>query len=135
MKNVAVFTFILIVFVLVGCGQSFFERNTDLEKAVYSLVEDINNTDIHLNSVTNFKWDKAFLFEPYTIQETITKETGVDYKDPSNIEMRDDIYLLVFLNENKVVHFAEINRQKCSFTIGESEYLTPTNDLITIVRH
>jgi hypothetical protein len=137
LKKVAVFTFILIFLVLVGVvgSKSFDKRNLDLEKTVYSLVEDINNTEIHINSVTNFNWDKAFLFEPYSGQEILTKEIGVNYKDSSNIAMRDDIYLLVFLNESKVVHYAEIKRQGCSFSIGENKYLTPANDLLKISRH
>jgi len=39
----------------------------------------------------------------------------LDFKDQSKIDTRDDIYLLVILNDNKVVHYAEINRQQSNF--------------------
>lgn len=48
--------------------------------------------------------------------------------------MRDDIYLLVFLNQEKVVQFAEIERLGFTITIGDQEYLTPSNDTIYIER-
>lgn len=40
----------------------------------------------------------AFHFTPYTTQEGINEQLAVDFIDQSNIDSRDDIYLLVFLN-------------------------------------
>jgi uncharacterized protein YxeA len=125
---------ILSLLLLVGCSQSSVQQNTELEESIYSIVEDKNISEININSKTNFEWDKSFLFEPYTTQESIEEQLGVDFKDPSKIDIRDDIYLLVFLNENKVVHYAEINRQQSDFFVGENEYLTPTNASIYIER-
>lgn len=135
MNKVTIFIVVLILFVLVGCSQSYGKQNLDLEESIYSIVEDKNNSDIHLTSLTDFDWDKAFLFEPYSTQKSINEQLGIDYEDPSKIGIRDDIYLLIFLNEGKVVHYAEINRQQCSFYIEENDYLTPTNDLLYIERY
>lgn len=121
----------LILLVITGCGQ----QNKALENSIYSIVEDQNNEEIQVQSLTDFEWDKAFLFEPYTSNDVIIKTLGVDFKDPSNIEMREGIYLLVFLHENNVVHYVEINRQQNSFSLGEKEYITPNEDLIFIDRH
>lgn len=121
----------LILLVITGCSQ----QNKALENSIYSIVEDQNNEEIQVQSLTDFEWDKAFLFEPYTSNDVIIKTLGVDFKDPSNIEMREDIYLLVFLHENNVVHYVEINRQQNSFSLGEKEYITPNEDLIFIDRH
>lgn len=85
--------------------------------------------------MAKFKWDKAFLFAPYTPQESIDEQIGVDFKDQSNIDSRDDIYLLVFLYGDKVVQYAVINRQQSDFSIGVKEYLTPSNASIKIERH
>ncbi|MBE1554493.1 membrane lipoprotein lipid attachment site-containing protein [Sporosarcina limicola] len=132
MKRITFIIFTLLL--LVGCSQSSVQQNTELEESIYSIVEDKNISEININSLTNFDWDKAFLFTPYTSQESIKEQLGVNFKDPSNIDIRDDIYLLVFLNDKKVVHYAEINRQQCSFSIAEKEYLTPSNDSINIDR-
>lgn len=127
--------FIISLLFLVGCNQSSVQHNTELEEYIYSIVKDKNNREVSIKSLANFNWDKAILFEPYTTQEGINEQLGVDFKDPSNIVIRDDIYLLVFLNDNKVVQYAEINRQKSDFSIEEKEYLTPSNDLINIERY
>ena len=133
MKSFTVFIFSLLF--LVGCNQSNVQNNTELEESIDSIVEDKNNSEVSLESLANFNWDKAILFIPYTTQESINEQLGVDFKDPSSIDMRDDIYLLVFLNDSKVVQYAEINRQHSDFSIGEKEYLTPSNDLISIERY
>ncbi|MEH7463952.1 hypothetical protein V7166_18235 [Bacillus thuringiensis] len=127
---------ILSLLLLVGCNQKNVQHNTKLEEAIFSIVEDKNNNEIDINSLTNFDWDKAFLFAPYTSQESINEQLGVDFKDPSNIEMRDDIYLLVFLNDDTVVQYAEINRnrQQSDFSVDEKGF-TPSNASITIQRN
>ncbi|MBP3951098.1 hypothetical protein [Bacillus suaedae] len=117
---------------LVGCNQNNVQRNTDLEESIYSVVEDKNNSEINLKTYTKFNWDRAVLFRPYTMEDDINKKLGVDFKDPSGIGSRDDIYLLVFLYEKKVVQYAEIERQRGDFSLTE---LTPSNDAIKIIRY
>ncbi|MGF3104021.1 hypothetical protein [Rossellomorea sp. DUT-2] len=98
------------------------------------MVKDQDNKVIKVKSLADFKWDKAYLFEPYTPEEHIEKQLGVEFEDPSNIRSRDDIYLMVFLNEDKVVQYAELNRQRTSFSIGEKDYLSPSEDVLKIER-
>lgn len=94
-----------------------------------------NSTSAHyIDSFVDFKWDKAFLVQPYTTQTDLEKQLGVKFTDPSNIGTRDDIYLLIFVNENKVVQYAEIERLKTTFSLGDKEYLEPSNDIIYIER-
>lgn len=125
---------LFIVAVIVGCGSRDVLHNQDFEKSFDSKVEDQNNRNIELRSLTDFKWDKAYLFEPYTPQGHIEEQLGGEFEDPSNIRSRDDIYLIVFLNEDKVIQYAELNRQNADFTIGEKEYLSPSDDVMKIVR-
>jgi len=125
----------MVLVLLVGCRQNNFEHNIELEKSIYSILEDENKSQIKIESLINFNWDKAFLFRPYTAQESINEQLGVDFKDPSNIASRDDICLLVFLNDGKVVEYAEINRQQYDFFIGENEYLTPSDASIIVKRY
>ncbi|MGD6958522.1 hypothetical protein ACQCWA_12645 [Rossellomorea aquimaris] len=132
MKKVTVFTLLLL---LVGCSQNSIQHNTDLEESIYSIVEDKSKREVSIKSLTTFDWDKAFLFTPYSTQEGIEEQLGTDFKDPSNITARDDIYLLVFLTGDKVVQYVEIERQGSDFSIGEKGYLTPSNDVISIERH
>jgi len=99
------------------------------------IVEDVNNTEITINTLTDYDWDKDFLFTPYSTQKGINEQLGVHFKDPSNIDWRDDIYLLVFMKDNKVVQYVEMERQGADFKLGEKEYLIPTDDVIIIERY
>jgi hypothetical protein len=129
------FSLFLIFVLSAGCSKSGVEHNKDFEETLYSIVKDPNSREIKVNSLVDFKWDKAYLFEPYSPQESIEKQLGTEFEDPSNIRSRDDIYLIVFLHEGKVVQYAEINRQEAYFSIGEKEYLSPSEDVVKIERH
>jgi uncharacterized protein YxeA len=129
------FIAILMVLLLLLAGCSNVQHNTDLGNSILSLVENNNNNDISLTQMTSFDWEKAFLFSPYSTQGEIEKQLGVNFNDPSNINMRDDIYLLVFINDDKVVQYVEVERQGADFTIEGNEYLTPAEDRIKIDRH
>ncbi len=128
------FSLFLVVAMVVGCNNHEVKHNKDFEKSIYSMVKDRTNREIEVNSIADFKWDKAYLFEPYSPEEHIEKQLGVEYDDPSHISSRDDIYLLVFLKEGKVVQYAEMNRQKGYFSIGGKEYLSPSEDVLMIER-
>ena len=101
MRKITVIIFSLLL--LVGCSQSNVQQNTELEESIHSILEDKSLTEININALTNFDWNKAFLFAPYTTQEGIEEQLGIDFKDPSKIDIRDDIYLLVFLNDKREV--------------------------------
>ncbi|CAN7289421.1 hypothetical protein [Rossellomorea sp. LjRoot5] len=126
------FSLSLVVGLVVGCNNHEVKHNKDFEKSIYSMVKDHNNREIEVNSIADFKWDKAYLFEPYSPEEHIEKQLGVEFNDPSNISSRDDIYLLVFLHEGIVTQYAEINRQKGNFSTGGKEYLSPSEDGLKI---
>lgn len=129
MKKWSMLIFSLLL--LTGCSQ----HNTSLEKAVGTIVEEEKKNEINIEELADFEWDKGFLFAPYTPQKTIEEQLGVEFKDPSNLSSREDIYLLVFMNNDEVVQYAEIKRQKASFSIGEKSYLTPSNASIKIERY
>ncbi|SFE92174.1 hypothetical protein SAMN05428981_11066 [Bacillus sp. OV194] len=120
MKKISVF--VLLLLLLVGCSQV--QHNKDLENSFYSVVKDKSESEINLKTLTTFEWDKAFLITPYSTQEGIKQQLGTDFIDSSNISMRDDIYLLVFLNKDNVVQYVEMERQGVDFSMGEREFLT-----------
>ncbi|MGN7387547.1 hypothetical protein [Sporosarcina sp. SAFN-015] len=134
-KRMGVILFALLL--LIGCNDNNIKRNKELEEDVKSfiiMVSDDSDSELHLSGIVDFNWDKAFLITPYTSQEEIEKQVGVKLKDISNISLRDDIYLLIFINNDKVVQYAEINRLQTTFSLSDQEYLTPSNDSIYIER-
>ncbi|MGG4170049.1 hypothetical protein ABEW00_21605 [Rossellomorea vietnamensis] len=128
-------TLFLMAMVITGCSNNDIKRNETFENALSSTVKNQQNKEIEIHSITDFRWDKAYLFPPYTPQESIEKKLGIEFEDPSNISSRDDIYLFVFLHEGKVVQYAEINRQKADFTMDGKEYLTPSEDVLKMERY
>lgn len=134
-KQIAVI--LLSLLLITGCNNSDTIRNTEIEKRLHSsiiMVSDNSTSKTYLNTFDDFEWDKAFLVQPYTTQADIEKQIGVKFTDPSNIGSRDDIYLLVFVNEGKAVQYAEIERLHTTFSLEDKEYLEPTNDVIYIER-
>ena len=126
--------FVIFLILLESFIQNSLQHNTKLEASILSIVKADKVDKIDIHSLTDFTWDTAFIFQPYTDQEWINEQLSVRFKDPCNIDIRDDIYLLVFLNEDKVVQYAEINRQQSDFHWVQ-KYLTPTDALLTIERY
>ncbi|UTE76628.1 hypothetical protein [Rossellomorea sp. KS-H15a] len=135
MNPLRTLAFFFLAMVITACSSSDAEQNKTFENTVDFMVKELQNKEIEIHSIADFKWDKAYLFPPYTSQESIEKKLKVEYEDSNNISNRDDIYLLVFLHEGRVVQYTEINRQKADFTTDGKEYLTPYEDVLKIERH
>ncbi|PKR82972.1 hypothetical protein [Heyndrickxia camelliae] len=134
MKKIIFLTCFSLLF-LTSCSQVVSMHNKGLEKSIRSAIEEKNVTEIDFNSLTEFDWDKAYLITPYSNQQTINKQLGVKFKDPSNIHSRDDIYLLVFLYKNKVVQYIEIPTKYGQLMLGSKDGYTPSNAIIRIQKN
>jgi hypothetical protein len=122
--------------ILAGCSSASGNHNKELEKSFSSAIKEKSVEEIDLNSLIDFDWEKAYLINPYTSQEMINEQLGFKYKDPSTMVNRDDIFLVVFIHNNKVVQYAELTSQFGSL-VPESndDYITPSNATIKIIRH
>ena len=115
---------------LVSCSLGV-RHNQDLEQSIQSAQK--KDTEVDLNKLTDFKWDKAYLFPPYTDQASINEKLGFTFNDPSDIKNRDDIYLLIFVNEKKLAQYADVSR-KYGELIPEEEVITPKKATLKVVR-
>jgi hypothetical protein len=59
--------------------------------------------------LTDFKWDKVYIFPPYTGLETIDNDLGFVWPQARSIrtDYRDDINLIVFTDNKQVVAYVE----------------------------
>jgi hypothetical protein len=126
---------IAIVVIAFTYDQNPAHKNSELEKTIYSIVIDEKNNGFNLNPLTDFNWDKAKLFGPYTPQEVIEEHLGVRYGQTGGIEDRDDIFLLVFLDDENVVQYALLDRQNGVDFQQEKAFITPVDDFIKIKRY
>lgn len=120
---------ILLLILLVGCQQ----HNKDLENSIHAAAKE--NNEIDISNLSEFKWDRAYLITPYSTEEEIENQLGAKFNDKSNIDFRDDIYLLIFLHEDEVVQYINLKRQGLDFSIGENDFLTPSDDRLYVERY
>lgn len=114
---------------------------TDLESKLAAEIKqklDNKNTDpISIKALTDFDWDKLFIFNPYTPNAVLENALGEESQKLKKVEMysREDINLLVFVNDSKIVSFIEFPRLSGDFDkVYRKEGFTPDNSnfIVTI---
>ncbi len=67
---------------------------------------------LEMRKITNFEWDKLFVFLPYTVPSYIEDELGFKWDNASKVtrRSRDGLYLLIFVKGNRVVEYIEFQK-------------------------
>jgi len=75
------------------------------EKVTVIINDDVNEIDI--KKVTPFKWNKLYVFKPYTSIDSIDDSLGFIWKDAEKtfINQEGDFHLLVFTENDKVINY------------------------------
>ncbi len=129
MRNKNLFVFSLLL--LTSCSFGV-DRNKNLEQSIHSAMKDEGK--LNLSKVAEFEWDEAHLFPPYTSQSEINKQLGFTFKDPSSIKSRDDIFLLLFVDNQKVVQYVEVSREYGELIPKNHKPLTPSSASLEVKR-
>ncbi len=81
-------------------------------------IQNNNATEIKLNKITNFDWERVCIFSPYTPVTEINTSLGFDWKQADKINLQDDEVncLIVFINNKKVVKYILFPRNKGDFS-------------------
>jgi hypothetical protein len=76
-----------------------------------------SNATVTLSSVTDFEWDRCYVFTPYTPLTEIDRNVGVGWSATHNtsIQSSDGIHLLLFLKGTNVVRSIDVNRKYADF--------------------
>ncbi|MFW6281929.1 MAG: hypothetical protein ACOC1O_03950 [bacterium] len=61
-----------------------------------------NNCLISINEITDFKWDKMFVFKPGATLQEINEALGIKYKGKPDIK-----HIIVFMNNDNIVYLEE----------------------------
>lgn len=101
-----------------------------------STVTDSIGKEIVINSITNFNWDSLYVITPYTPKEVISSRFGFNPYDESYAEIssRDDINLLLFVKEKKVILTVEYPIDKGDFFEIKSPHGFSKNDAIFVLK-
>jgi len=82
------------------------------------------NSVLTISAITDFQWDKLFIFSPYTPVEKIHAQLGHNWAEAekTHIDSSDTFYLLVFVKDGKVVRYFKLPR-----TIGDFQGMEARN--------
>jgi hypothetical protein len=102
------------ILVLTGCNNSNFSKPEVSQKILQNITNSIEEGEkiIDFNKVTNFKWDKMYIFTPYTSLETIEEELGdrLSHEETFGIAYSEGFDLIIFVKGNRIVHILEYPR-------------------------
>lgn len=67
---------------------------------------------IDISSITDFSWDRLYIFEPYTSPTWLDAALGSSWRTncSTRIEYSDGVTLLLFMKNGKVMHCADYPR-------------------------
>ncbi len=126
------FALYLLCLALFACSDGTDEQFSSALAARYDGLHQ-QDAVIPVAQLTNFGWDQVFLFGPYSSSNDITRITGVAIdKSASNaLEERDDIHLLVFLQQKKLAKIITVKRNRMDFAAYKKDIpLTPAQALL-----
>lgn len=117
---------ITVLIELLGCAGSSNRIANDFCKAAHTALSNRVNT-VSISSVTDFKWDKVFVFSPYTPEKSIDAELGYNWSAPAKarVAASEAEYLIVFTKDGKVVRSSEWSRKCGDFELLKSGHLFP----------
>lgn len=124
---------LLSLIMLSACGMNSNKERTQVKENIQTIIKDESKNEIDVTAVTDFDWDKAYLFTPYTTREQIEETIDATFWANTTIDTNDSIYLLVYMYKDTVTQFIEIPRLGNDFKT-ETKIITKENPMIAIIR-
>lgn len=122
---VVVFTMFILFFV------NRASEDTVLAMKILELVES-GSAEIELSTLTDFDWEKAAVYGPYTTVDIIEESLNIEFKGSNKaIDFREDIFLLVFAKGNHAIKTVELSRRVGDY-YEKNGTLTPENDVLIV---
>ncbi|MEK4025919.1 hypothetical protein [Sporosarcina sp. FSL W7-1283] len=91
-----------------------------------------STTEIPLSTLTDFDWDRALVYGPYTTGDVIEDSLNVKFKGNINgLDIREDMFLLVFAKGDHAVKTAVLSRTGVSY-YEQNGLLTPEKDVLIV---
>lgn len=94
-KYISIF---ILVFLFVSCRKTPSDQIINYTEKKYG--ENFKDGNIDLSKVFNFEWQNLYIFPNWTSPEDVEKEIGFRYNGKI---VKDDNYLFLFVNENKII--------------------------------
>jgi len=127
----------LLVF-LIGTALLSCSRTPDVESQILQKIHLSKSPSLPLRSIIDINWGKLYIITPYITEKALNDDLLL-YKDrikSTGIDMRDDMSILYFLKDNKLVAEARIKANTMVFNQAnrfDSKnhliYFTPNQEL------
>ena len=132
------FVWMIATAIIIGAITTIFLHRASEDPILAKRIEELAKdgvTKISLNTLTDFDWDQAMIYGPYTSKEMIEDTLDITFKGSTHgIEIREDLFLLVFANGNYAVKTVELSRR--NFDYSENNHmLTSAYDNLKINRY
>jgi hypothetical protein len=113
----------IVAAVLFACAKSDSGFIKAIERSA-QIASTSTNPVITVSALTDFQWDKLFIFGPYTPVQKIHTQLGFKWADAekTHIDSSDTFYLLVFEKDGKVNRHFKLPR-----TVGDFQTLEARN--------
>ena len=122
----------LTLILVAGCSQGTVLQNQDLAASIVTAMREEGVQEIDLSALTGFEWDEAVILTPYMTDEKIQERLGTDFNGPGSIGYRDDINVIVFLNDGEAVQYTEVSRQYGDLVSVDGKNLTPSAAILQV---
>jgi len=131
-KIYLLFSFIICIAFFLCCNKI----NSSVSFAIAKKVSVGEDTTITIANLTNFKWDKLYIFSPYANRESIENTIGIKFLKENDIQeyVSEGDTFLVFTKDDKVIHYFNHPRGKGDFSgYKDIKYFTPENAKFKVV--
>lgn len=126
---------IIIAVLLLIAGSSFFMNRATEDTVLAKKIDDqarSGTTEISLTPLTDFDWNKAMVYGPYTSKEIIEGSLDITFKGSTlGIESLDDRFLLVFTKGDYATKTVKLSRRGIDFSENEA-MMTPDDDVLLV---
>lgn len=123
---------ITVALLLILASSSLFMNRATEDTVLAKKIDDqarSGQTKISLTQLTDFDWDQAMVYGPYTSKDIIESSMDITFKGSTlGIESLDDRFLLVFAKGNYAVKTVKLSRRGVDFSANEG-MLTPDEDV------
>lgn len=129
----AAFASVIILIASVACS-----KHPEVSKSIREMIFERKMKTIRLVDATEFTWDQAYLFNPYTSRPEMCNKLRIQEKFCDRwipFESEDDGEMsIAFLKGGRLVHYARHRRGNGDFTPVPSGPLSPETAVFNVVR-
>jgi hypothetical protein len=105
-----------------------------VSRAIGNALRDQNAQEVRIAALTDFEWDKLYLFDPYTPRSEICKVLGVQVKNCESVvpfeSENDGVMSIAFLSGTRVVRYSRHIRWNGDFTPSPGKQPIPASRAI-----